>query len=87
MKGFRVQAYAGGNSRRDHSQAERVKDKVKEALPGEPVYVHFNSPRWTCRVGNYRTYAEAQAVLQQIRQLGIEGANIVKTQITVKDDE
>ncbi len=87
MKGFRVQAYAGGNSRRDHNLAEQIKNRVKEALPYEPVYVHFISPRWTCRVGNYRTYAEAQTVLQQIRELGIEGANIVKTQITVKSEE
>lgn len=87
MQGFRVQAYAGGNSRADRRKAENTRARVKQVLPMEPVYVHFLSPRWVCRVGNYRTFAEAQQVLHQLRdELGIQGANIVKCQIIVKEE-
>ena len=87
ISGYRVQAYAGGNSRSDRRKAEATRTRVKQMLPLEPVYVHFLSPRWVCRIGNYRTYAEAQEVLQQLRdELGIQGANIVKCQIVVKEE-
>ena len=87
VSGYRVQAYAGGNSRANRRQAENVRARVKQVLPMEPVYVHFLSPRWVCRVGNYRTYAEAQQVLRQLRdELDIQGANIVKCQIVVKEE-
>lgn len=87
MPGYRVQAFAGGNSRANRRQAENTRARVKQVLPMEPVYVHFLSPRWVCRVGNYRTYAEAQQVLHQLRdELGIQGANIVKCQIIVKEE-
>ena len=87
MMGYRVQAFAGGNSRKDRAKAESVKNRVKSILPGEPVYVHFISPRWTCRVGNYRSYEEASQVLHTIRAAGISGANVVKSQIIVKSEE
>ena len=49
-----------------------------------PVYVHFYSPRWICRVGNYRTYEEAHQMLQNLRKLGYNQASIVKGKITVQ---
>ena len=83
VNGYRVQAFAGGNSRKDRQQAEQVGNRIKARYPGEPVYVHFYSPRWICRVGNYRTYEEAHQMLVNIRNLGISGASIVKGKITV----
>ena len=84
INGYRVQAFAGGNQRRDRQQAEQVGNTIKANFPGEPVYVHFYSPRWICRVGNYRTYEEAHQMLLNIRKLGISGASIVKGKITVQ---
>ena len=83
INGYRVQAFAGGNSRKDRQQAEQVGNQIKNNFPGVPVYVHFYSPRWICRVGNYRTYEEAHEMLMNIRKLGISGASIVKGKITV----
>ncbi len=83
VNGYRVQAFAGGNQRKDRQSAERVGNTIKAVYPEEPIYVHFYSPRWICRVGNYRTYEEAHQMLINIRKLGIQGASIVKGKITV----
>ncbi|MBR1468516.1 MAG: SPOR domain-containing protein [Prevotella sp.] len=84
VTGFRVQAYAGGNTREDKRKAEEARDKIKRAYPSEPVYVHFYSPRWICRVGNYRTQEEANRMLSNIRKLGYRQAVVVKGKITVQ---
>lgn len=84
VNGYRVQVFAGGNSRNDRVKAEKTGSEVKALFPGVPVYVHFYSPRWICRMGNYRTYEEAHEVLSQVKKLGYESAIIVKGKITVQ---
>jgi len=84
ITGYRVQVWAGGNSREDRRKAEGAGMTIKRDLPDEPVYVHFYSPRWICRIGNYRTYEEAHAILQQVKKLGYKEAVIVKGKITVQ---
>lgn len=83
VNGYRVQVFAGGNSRNDKLKAEQAGNAVKRAMPDQPVYVHFYSPRWICRVGNYRTYEEANNVLRQVQKLGYKQACIVSGKITV----
>ena len=84
VNGYRVQAFAGGNSRNDRIQAERIGNDIKSHFANVPVYVHFYSPRWICRVGNYRTYEEAHQMLVQLRNLGYNQASVVKGKITVQ---
>ena len=84
MNGYRVQAFAGGNSRTDRQKAEQIGNTLKSHFPNEPIYVHFNSPRWICRMGNYRTMEEAHEMLMNVRKIGITGASVVKAKITVK---
>lgn len=84
VTGYRVQAYAGGNSRADRQRAEQIGNSIKVKYPDQPVYVHFYSPRWICRVGNYRNYEEAQRMLRQVRAMGYRAATIVKGKITVQ---
>ena len=83
INGFRVQVFAGGNGRTDRLKAERTGEEIKTLFPNEPVYVHFYSPRWICRIGNYRTYEEAHDILRQVKQMGYPSAVIVKGKITV----
>lgn len=85
VTGYRVQAFAGGNSRKDRQKAEQTRNSIKSHYPNVPVYVHFYSPRWICRVGNYRTYEEAHQMLVSLRNLGFDQATIVKGKITVKE--
>ena len=84
VAGYRVQVFAGGNTRNDRLKAERIGSEIKTLFPGVPVYVHFYSPRWICRMGNYRTYEEAHAVLERVKNNGYQSAIIVKGKITVQ---
>ena len=83
VAGYRVQAFAGGNSRADRIKAEQIGNNIKAQFADVPVYVHFYSPRWICRVGNYRTYEEAHQMLVSLRKIGYSQATIVKGKITV----
>ena len=83
VNGYRVQVFAGGNSRDDKIKAQNAGNAVKKAFPSQPIYVHFYSPRWICRMGNYRTYQEANAILTQVRKMGYKQACIVSGKINV----
>ena len=84
VTGYRVQAFAGGNTRSDRQKAENVGNAIKRRFPEQPIYVHFYSPRWICRVGNFRTSQEAHAMLLVIREMGYKQASIVKGKISVQ---
>jgi len=84
--GYRVQVLAGGNTRQDRQRAEQAGRSLRSLFPGEEVYVHFYSPRWICRLGNYRTYDEAHEKLLEVRKMGYEAATIVKGKITLTEE-
>ena len=81
--GYRIQVYSGGNSRKDRQNAENTGRALKQRFPSVPVYVHFYSPRWICRMGNFRTYQEAESLLKEIKSMGYSQACIVKGVISV----
>lgn len=70
VAGFRVQVYAGNNSRQARSEASNIGDKVKELFPELPVYTHFINPRWLCQVGDFRSIEEADAVMRKLKETG-----------------
>ena len=84
VTGYRVQVYAGGNSRNDRLKAEQTGNTLKMKFPEQPVYVQFYSPRWICRMGNFRNLSDAQKVLIKVKALGYKQACLVKGQITVQ---
>lgn len=84
VTGYRVQVYAGGNSRNDRLKAEQTGNTLKMKFPEQPVYVHFYSPRWICRMGNFRNLSDARKVLIKVKALGYKQACLVKGQITVQ---
>lgn len=84
MQGYRVQVYSGGNSRADRQRAETAGAVMKANFPDQPIYTHFYSPSWKCRMGNYKSQAEAQAYLARVRRLGYTQACIVKGTIQVQ---
>lgn len=82
--GYRIQVYAGGNNRTAKAEAYRMADLVRSAFPELSVYTHFISPRWICRVGDFRTNEEAREMLQKMRETQrFREASIVKSQIIV----
>lgn len=81
--GYRIQVFSGGNSRNDRQKAEQAGTAMKRMFPNEPIYVHFYSPAWKCRMGNYRTVADAQKILKQVKTVYPQ-ACIVKGTINVQ---
>lgn len=85
VDGYRVQVFSGGNTRSDRMKAEQIRDKLKSAFPDQPIYTHFYSPRWICRMGNYRTFNEANSYCKKVKAMGYKQACVVKGKITVQN--
>lgn len=82
--GYRIQIYAGGNSRKARIEAEQIGATCKSYYPELAVYTHFSSPRWVCRVGDFKTLSEANRYMQIFAKAKKFGeASIVKCQIFV----
>ena len=82
--GYRIQVYAGGNNRQSKSEAYRMAALVRSSFSDVQVYTHFISPRWICRVGDFKTYEEATEMLKRMRQTQkFSEASIVKSKIIV----
>lgn len=84
ISGYRVQIYAGSNSRSSRIEAEKAAQRFKGFFPHVPAYTHFYPPRWVCRVGDFKTAEEAQSFMHEIAQLkAFSGLIVVKTAIQV----
>lgn len=82
--GYRIQVYAGNNSRKAREEASEKGEKIKEYFPELPVYTYFTSPRWLCRVGDFKSIEEADATMRRIRATGVfKEASIVKEIINI----
>lgn len=82
--GYRIQVYAGGNTRQSKSEAHRMGHLVRSYFNDVNVYTSFISPRWVCRVGDFKTREEA---VEQLRKMHLTQqfgeASIVKSKIIV----
>lgn len=86
-RGYRVQVYAGNNSRVARKEANEVADKIKVEFPELSVYAFFQPPRWLCRVGDYRSIEEADAVMRRLKATGkFKEVSIVREQINIPLD-
>ena len=84
VNGYRIQVYAGGNSRAARQEALKAASRVKGLFGEHSVYTLFQSPRWVCRMGDFRTQEEAIAVLQQLRATGMfDEAVVVRSKVLV----
>lgn len=82
--GYRVQVYAGGNSRTAKEEAERIASQVKAQFPELSVYKSFVPPRWLCRVGDFRSIEEADAMMRKLKATGaFKEVSIVRDQVTI----
>jgi hypothetical protein len=68
---------------KDGRMGEQIGNQLRTLFPSESVYVHFYTPRWICRMGNYRTYEEAHHALQEVKKMGYTAATIVKGKTAV----
>lgn len=82
--GFRIQAYAGNNTRQAKNEAYSVGARIKDHFPELPIYTSFNPPRWLCRVGDFRSIEEADAMMRKLKATGMfKEVSIVKDQINI----
>lgn len=82
--GYRVQVYAGNNSRTAKEEAAAKGAQVKEYFPEIPVYTFFSSPRWLCRIGDFKSIEEADATMRKIKATGVfKEISIVKEIINI----
>jgi len=82
--GYRVQVYAGNNSRAARDQATNMAARVKQYFPEARVYTTFVPPRWICRVGDYQSYEEADAMMRKLRDTGsFREVFIIREQINI----
>lgn len=65
--GYRVQVYDDNNPRTGRHNAEAYNARVAAQFPHLRTYLSFNSPYWRVKAGDFRTRAEAESALAQIR--------------------
>lgn len=83
-RGYRVQVYAGNNSRIARQEANDMAEQIKQEFPELPVYAFFQPPRWLCRVGDYRSIEEADASMRRLKATGkFKEVSIVREQINI----
>lgn len=84
MAGYRVQVYSGGNTRNSKREAESIASRVRSGFPELKVYTTFSPPRWLCRVGDFLSIEEADAMMRKLRKDGgFKQAIIVKDQVSI----
>ena len=67
--GYRIQVYAGGNTRYAKEEAMKAAQLVKNKYPEIAVYTEFVAPRWVCRVGDFKTIEEADQAMRMLKKL------------------
>lgn len=66
--GFRIQVYAGNNTRSSKEQASQTDKYIRENFPDLPVYTVFKSPRWQCMVGDFLYFEEAYETMRKLKK-------------------
>ena len=67
-KGYRIQVFAGNNTRASKERANEVDRYIRTKYPDLPVHTEFKNPRWLCTVGDFLYYEEAYDVLRKLRK-------------------
>lgn len=66
--GYRVQVFDDSNPRTARSSAAAYKNSIESEFPAWRAYVTFNSPYWRVKVGDFRSRAEAESAMAEIRR-------------------
>ena len=66
--GYRVQIYAGNNTRASKERANEVDKYLRSRYPDLPVHTEFRNPRWRCTVGDFLYYEEAYETLRKLKK-------------------
>ena len=89
LAGYRIQVFSDG--RNPHTLESRAKARGNAILSKFPkykgqIYTYSSSPNWFTRVGNFRTTAEANAAMSELKKAFPNFASemrVVKSQIVI----
>lgn len=86
--GFRIQLFAGNNSRAAKDEVYRIAALAKKKFPDYEVYTVFQSPRWLCRFGDFKTIEEADSMMRELEATGeFNEMSIIRSHIILKIGE
>ena len=66
--GYRIQVFAGNNTRASKERANEFDRYLRSRYPDLPVHTEFKNPRWRCTVGDFLYYEEAFETLRKLRK-------------------
>ncbi len=64
--GYRIQVYSSNNLKMAAKESSDVAEKMREMDLGLEVYRTYSAPFWRVRLGNYRTQADANEVIEEL---------------------
>ena len=67
VRGYRIQVFSDNNQRRSKDEAYQKASMIKDADPELSTYVTFTSPFWRLRVGDFRSFEEANLKLIELK--------------------
>ena len=67
-RGYRIQVFAGNNTRASKERANEVDKYIRSRYPDLPVHTEFRNPRWLCTVGDFLYYEEAYDTMRKLRK-------------------
>ena len=67
-RGYRIQVFAGNNTRASKERANEVDRYIRSKYPDLPVHTEFKNPRWLCTVGDFLYYEEAYETLRKLKK-------------------
>lgn len=80
-RGYRIQVFAGNNTRASKERANEVDRYIRSHYPELPVYTVFKNPRWMCTVGDFLYFEEAFEVLRKLsKEVPYKGLIILPNQ-------
>lgn len=82
VNGFRVQVYFGGSTRADEAKAREIGRRVEGRFPTHRAYLDFSPPHYVCRMGDFKSRAQADAFKSQLRNTGLApNAMVVRSEV------
>ena len=80
--GYRVQVFSSNVQRTAKAEAFKIEKALRDEFPDYEVYVNYTSPFWKVRVGDFKTFNDAQELR---RELIAVFPNLRSETYTVKD--
>lgn len=85
---YHIQLFSSNNADAKQ-QAEKFAQKVRNSFPDLPTNVSYVSPFWRLRVGEYRSYEEAQAMQLLLKAKFPElerGMLVIRDRVDIEDN-